>query len=115
MKLNGQSFENSPACHGVSYTVEDAPIDTAVIGIAGRYPESGSWAINHESHEMVYVSRGMGSLAVRGTEPVELQTGDVAHVAPGQYFAWDGDMQIVMSCNPPFSPDQYEVKKEGEL
>lgn len=108
MKLQGQSFENSPDCKGVAYTVPQISHDIAPIEITDRYPSSG-WAINHEVHETVYVARGIGSLALRAGEVTHLASGDVVTIPPKTPFAWDGDMTIVMVCEPAFYPDQYEI------
>lgn len=109
MKLHGQLFTNSDTCKGQSFAA-DAPLDLAEIEISGRYPEVG-WACNRECHEMVRVLRGMGRLMLRGGEMTELSEGDVVHVPAGQWFAWSGDMTIIMACSPAFSPEQYEVEE----
>ena len=110
MKLRGQPFVNSDVCKGQSFAA-NAPLDLAEIEISGRYPEFG-WAMNREVYEMVYVKAGQGSLAIRGEAETQLAAGDVVSVAPGQAFAWDGDMTIVMACSPAFSTEQYEIIEE---
>lgn len=109
MKLNGVTFENSDTCRGTAYVDQSAQIDMAEIVITGRYPERG-WAVNHDVHEMVYIKKGLGSLAIRGKEEAEIAEGDVVSVGPGQRFAWSGEMTIIMACNPPFNPEQYEIE-----
>jgi mannose-6-phosphate isomerase class I len=109
MRIDGQEFSNGPTCSGVSFAVADASLDIARIKINGRYPETG-WAINHASHEMVYVLEGQGEL-IKEDYTTELAAGDAIHVPPETNFAWNGHMTIIMSCNPPFEPNQYEVKK----
>lgn len=113
MKVTGKTFTNSRTCDGVSFTAANAPLDLAVINISGRYPDKGYWARNQECHEMVFVENGQGSMTVRGKERVELTAGDVVHIPPGREFAWDGHLRLIMACNPPFDPDQYEVNAEG--
>lgn len=110
MRLQGQEFTNSDTCRGVMFTAA-APIDFAEITISGRYPEKG-WARNLESHEMVRILRGTGSLVLRDGETTELGEGDVVHVPPEAWFAWDGNMTILMACSPAFSSEQYETKEE---
>ncbi len=110
MKLNGQKFRNSATCEGSTFTASDAPLDMAEITISGRYPESG-WAKNRKSHEIVRVLGGTGSLQLRDADTVRLAEGDVVHVPAGQWFAWGGDMTIIMACSPAFSPEQYEVEE----
>lgn len=114
MSLEENRFKNSEACEGVAYSDKSAPVDMAVIDITGRYPEKG-WAVNHKVHEIVYVTRGMGSLAVKGSEVVQLKEGHVVSVAPEERFAWDGDMIIVMACSPPFDPEQYTLEEQDEV
>lgn len=110
MKLRGAIFKNSTTCEGVAFT-PDAPLDMAEITITGRYPELG-WAKNRECHELVRVLDGAGSLQLRDADTIPLAKGDVVHVPAGQWFAWNGNMTILMACSPAFRPDQYEVKEE---
>ena len=112
MKLSGQKFRNSDTCEGRSFIAVDAPLDIAEITISGRYPETG-WAVNREVHEMVYVKEGRGSLTIRGGAETQLSGGDVVSIAPGQAFAWSGDMTIIMACSPAFDIDQYEIEEES--
>lgn len=111
MELKGETFKNSPTCEGAAYVDSEALIDMSKIDITGRYPESG-WAVNEVTHEMVFVARGIGSLAIKGQQVTHLSEGTVVSVAPGKRFAWEGDMTLIMSCNPPFSSDQYKVEEE---
>lgn len=109
-KLAGKSFENSKTCHGVAFAA-DAPLDLAEITISGRYPEN-RWARNLKSHEMVRGLRGSGSLILRDGETTELKEGDVVHVPPQTWFAWSGNMTILMACSPAFNSNQYEIERE---
>ncbi len=110
MKITGQPFENSSTCHGISYTVPEAPLDLAEITIDGRYPETG-WARNRDCHEIVRVLRGAGRLALRDGVVTHIEAGDVIHVPPSEWFAWSGDMTILMACSPAFDPEQYEIEE----
>ena len=110
MKLSGEQFTNSQTCEGTAFSAEQAPLDIAEIKISGRYPEEG-WAVNEEVHEIVYVSEGRGKLIVKDGAVQELNVGDGAYIAPGQKFAWQGEMTVIMSCHPPFNPDQYKVEE----
>lgn len=114
MKLTGELFENSVTCKGVGYSAEGAVLDIAKIEISGRYPEHG-WAINEKIHEIAYVQRGTGILFIRDVETFSLQEGDVAYVAPGQHFAWSGNMTLILSCSPPFDSTQYKVENKNEV
>lgn len=109
MRLDGQQFTNSNTCQGVSFGVPGAPIDLAEITITGRYPEQG-WARNLESHEMVRILSGTGKLLLEDGESTALQEGDVVHVSPKAWFAWEGQMVILIACGPAFDPEKYEIK-----
>jgi len=113
MKLEGIPFVNSATCSGISFANAAAPLDIAEIIIIGRYPESG-WAKNAECHEMVRVQSGDGQLILKSGEATELSEGDVVHVPPGIWFAWNGDMTITMACSPAFNPNQYELEEEDD-
>lgn len=112
-KMAVQMFTNSEECRGVAVVPEDAPTDIAVIEITGRYPESG-WAVNLEVHEIVHITRGFGSVAIMGAELQDLCAGDIVYISPGKAFAWDGHMELVMACTPPFDPNQYEILIDRE-
>lgn len=112
MKLQGEAFTNSDTCHGTAFVAE-APLDMAEIVISGRYPQTG-WARNRQSHEMVRVLHGAGSLALGEGSATPLAEGDVIHVPPDTWFAWEGDMTMLIVCSPPFSAEQYEIEG-GEL
>ena len=112
MKLEGVPFKNSETCEGKAFAVPGASVDLSVIEINGRYPENG-WAWNREVHEMVYVKRGRGNLAVKNGEITNLNEGDVVSVTPGQKFAWSGDMTLIMACSPPFGSSQYNLEEEN--
>lgn len=109
MKLDGVPFKNSETCEGIAYVAENAPLDLSVIRISGRYPERG-WAVNETVHEIVLVRQGSGNLALKDAELQSLCEGDVAVVSPGQRFAWQGEMELVMACSPQFTANQYKME-----
>lgn len=111
MRLMGTPFENSPDCKGVAFVAPGATHDMAVIEITGRYPKTG-WVMNRKSYEIVYVVDGIGGLAQKDAKPIQLEAGDAVSVPPETLFAWDGDMTIVMSCQPAFTPEQYEEARD---
>ncbi len=108
MKLDGTPFTNSDTCKGVSFGVSGAPLDIARIEISGRYPEQG-WATNEVSTEMVVVNSGEGQLLLKEGGSIAISVGDSVTVAPNQWFAWKGSMELTMSCAPAFDPAQYKV------
>lgn len=113
MKLQGADFTNSRTCHGVSYVADEAPVDLAEITITGRYPERG-WARNLESHEMMRVLSGSGRLLYSDGHEAGFTAGDVLHVPPMTWFAWDGDATILMATSPVFDPDKYKLKETSD-
>lgn len=114
MKVDGVSFKNSDTCEGVSFASSEDSQDLSVITISGRYPESG-WALNKIVHELVYIQSGAGSLIYKSGETIILEKGDVVAVDPQQWFAWDGNMKLIMACQPAFSPKQYKIKDNDEI
>lgn len=110
MKIEGQPFRNSDTCEGVAYNAENATHDIAIVKISGRYPEEG-WAMNETSDEIVTISEGRGKLIKKDEAVLDLEQGDGAFVEARTWFAWDGDMTLVMSCHPSFNPDQYRWKE----
>lgn len=109
MKVEGSHFINGSTCEGDSYTVDDTSHDLAVIRIRGRYPEAG-WAVNDEVHELVYVTDGSGTLEIKNGDDLSLEKGSVVSIAPRKRFAWQGELTLVMTCQPAFYPDQYSLE-----
>lgn len=114
MSLEENRFKNSEACEGVAYSDKSAPVDMAVIDITGRYPEKG-WAVNQVVHEIAYVKRGTGNLAIKGRGVTKLEESFVVLIEPGERYAWEGDMTIVVACSPPFNPEQHALEEQGEI
>ena len=110
MSIEGQPFKNSETCEGVAFVSPEVKHDIANIRITGRYPEEG-WAMNEVSDEVVFVSEGRGRLSRKDEAVQDLEQGKAAFIPAGTWFAWDGDMTIVMSCNPAYSPEQYKWKE----
>lgn len=102
---NAQSFENSPACKGVSYGGTGDDIDGAVITVNGRYPESG-FLVNERSKELVYITAGSGKLLSRESA-VDFGTGDVIFIDNREEFAWDGTFEGFFATSPRFDPAQH--------
>ncbi len=114
MKIEGEQFKNGETCEGVVFANENIPHDIATIKITGRYPEN-DWAMNEIAHELVMVSEGSGSLEFKDGDSLELHTGDAVSVEPGKWFAWNGEMTLIIACSPAFSPDQYKLEDENEV
>lgn len=110
MRLDGVEFENGSTCRGVGFAVKDLPLDIAYVSIHGRYPEKG-WASNELIHEMAWVEKGEGNLLIKDNAPLPLQKGDAVVVKPGEQFAWQGELDIVIACSPPFDKNQYKIEE----
>jgi mannose-6-phosphate isomerase-like protein (cupin superfamily) len=110
MKITGVEFENSSTCRGVGFAERGAPLDLAHISIRGRYPENG-WAMNDIIHEMGWIASGRGSLMIKGGDAQPLQKGDVVLIKPKESFAWEGEMDIIIACSPPFDSQQYNIEE----
>ena len=103
------TYDSSCVIH--EYPTTSTTIDGALVRIAGRYPAEG-FAMNEVSHELVYVIRGKGSVLTEDGSQT-LQEGDEVLIPPGEYFAWDGDLTLFISCVPKFDPVQYKRNSRG--
>ena len=110
-------FTNSDACRGVGIANDSGSHD--IITIKGSYPADGSWACNRVVEEQVIVVSGIGNVALRGVEIIQLDASSQDHravtVEAGTWFRWNGDMTISMVCRPKFEQDQYEVKTDEQI
>ncbi|HVS58704.1 MAG TPA: AraC family ligand binding domain-containing protein [Candidatus Saccharimonadales bacterium] len=106
-KAQAQKFANSPTCTVYEYAMDDPDINGAVGVINGRYPETGM-VVNEVCKEIVYVISGEGSLTTgKTTQP--LAEGDVALIAPGEQYFFEGkDLKIFMPCTPAWYPEQHK-------
>lgn len=107
----GTQFSNSTVCYGEEFAPAGAPLNVAVITIKARYPEIG-YMYNLEAYEMAYVVKGTGVVMNKSGEHRDLSVGDVVFFEPNERIAWDGDMQLVMPCSPPFDPQKHMEEKE---
>jgi mannose-6-phosphate isomerase class I len=106
-----EAFENSPVCKGVSFPGTGRDIDGAYITVSGRYPDAG-YLTNEISKEIVYVTKGSGSLFSKDTV-YEFQAGDVVFIDANDVFAWEGNFEGFFATTPAFNPAQHkEVKGE---
>lgn len=99
-------IKNSKTCTVREYKLDRQNIDIAQVTISGRYPEDGS-VKNNVSTEVCLVISGSGSIVV-DKEKTLLQAGDVILIEPGEKFFWEGVMEIVISCSPAWSIEQYK-------
>lgn len=101
-----ERFQNAPSCEVFEYPHHDPEMDGAVIRIQGRYPQDG-WVRNTKSKELVYIFEGSGKILKEGEEH-ELKKGDMILISPNEWFAWEGEFEMLVVCTPAFKPEQYE-------
>ena len=102
-------FENSDQCTGHSYQFKNKEMDLAHIKVTGRYPSKG-FAFNKECKEMVYVLSGRGKVFSGGKE-AEIKATDLIYIPENEKYYWEGELDILITCNPPFHPDQHECEE----
>ncbi len=103
-----ERIQNGPSCEVFEYPHRDPEIDGALIRIRGRYPESG-WVRNTHSRELAYILEGAGKIYLE-QEDRELHKGDMVLIPPNEWFAWEGNFEMLVVCAPAFRPEQYEKK-----
>jgi mannose-6-phosphate isomerase-like protein (cupin superfamily) len=105
-KYQTLSFSNSPTCSGFNFAFGDKDLDLAVVTVNGRYPEEGH-LINEVCKEIAFVLSGNGKVGV-DNETFELSPGDAVMIQPGERFFWEGELEMLMPCNPAFYPEQHK-------
>ena len=103
-KMDALKHENSPACVAFEYGMSTDKIDSAVIELNGRYPESG-WALNTACTALVHVIRGAGR-ARSEVGDVVLKEDDQLLIHPNEKYALEGHMKLLFSASPAWSPEQ---------
>lgn len=101
-----KEFKNGKYCVSFEYPLNDTDINGAVIELKGRYPEKGR-VVNLKCKEMAYIISGFGKLMVEGKE-VKLSEGDLAFIAPGEKYFWEGKMTMFVPCVPAWYPKQHK-------
>jgi len=104
-KTQSTPFKNSETCTAYEYAMAETAINGAVIELTGRYPTTGR-ATNSISKELVYVTRGSGTIAVDGQE-TSLVQGDQILIQPGEKYYFNGTMQLYIACTPAWKPTQH--------
>lgn len=107
-----QIINNSDYCTVRHYQIEDQDISTAVIEIAGRYPDLGL-SVNQTCKLIAYILKGNGKLT-NETQTLELSEGDMVLIKPMEKYFWEGNMTLVMSSTPGWYPEQYSLINEQD-
>lgn len=107
----GQEFRNSDVCYGREYKPESNNIDVAKISIKGQFPAGNKWGYLEESHEMAVVVKGEGYAETKDGNRYDLVEGDVLYVSPMERFRWGGNMDLIVTCGPAFSPGKHKIEE----
>jgi mannose-6-phosphate isomerase-like protein (cupin superfamily) len=99
-------IENSSVCIAYGYEFKDKDINVAPIEIRGRYPESG-YVINELVKEMFFVSFGNGKVVIEN-ETFEINQGDMIFILPKKKYLIEGNIDLIVSCSPAWSPEQHK-------
>lgn len=96
--------DNTAACRAYEYAMPTGEIDSAVIELKGRYPDEG-WVFNTACTALVHVIKGNGKLLYPESER-ELGEDDQVLLLPQERYAFEGDMKLLFSATPAWSPEQ---------
>ena len=96
--------ENSSACVAYEYQLPTSELDSAVIELSGRYPEKG-WALNTSCTSLIYVIKGAGWV-ISEEARTKVSEGHQVLIEKGEKYALHGDMKLLFSAAPAWSPDQ---------
>lgn len=99
-----QRFENG-AVTSWEYEMKQANLNVAPILIEGRYPEAG-YTSNVLCDSIVHVVSGMGILATNDGTVVELSRNVQVHLAVGDAYYFEGDLEILYAATPAWTPEQ---------
>lgn len=98
--------ENSLVCTAYEYQMPTRELDSAVIEITGRYPESG-WVMNTACTSLVHIIKGEGHvISEAGSQALE-EDGQLL-IEKGEKYAFEGTMKLLFSAAPAWSSDQVE-------
>lgn len=101
-----KKVQNSKNCLVYEYPLQDKSINGVFVELRGREPDEGC-VVNSVCKELAYVIKGSGIIMIDNKE-VELKTGDLILIEPGEKFFWNGDMDLFISCTPAWYADQYK-------
>ncbi|HEX6416153.1 MAG TPA: hypothetical protein VFZ62_01380 [Candidatus Saccharimonadales bacterium] len=101
--------DNTAACTAYEYGMPTGEIDSAVVELSGRYPDEG-WVFNTACTALVHVIKGEGRVLTPGGER-ELGEDDQVLIKPDERYAFEGDLKLLFSATPAWSPDQARHEK----
>jgi len=97
-------FDNG-AVTSWEYEMHNASLNLAPISINGRYPENG-FTSNLKSDSIIYVTEGSGLLKLSDNTVVELAKNDQVHLAVGDEYCFEGNLDMIYAASPPWVPEQ---------
>ncbi len=100
-------IKNSNTCIVTKHAINDELIDFAIVNVTGRYPET-QYAINRTFKEIVYIHAGNGKVTINGKEHL-IGAGDLVLIEAGEKFAWEGKLDLFISCSPAFIIEQHHI------
>lgn len=97
-------YENG-AVTSWEYEMQNANLNVAPISIQGRYPENG-FTSNLKSDSIIHVTKGAGLLALNNGTTVKLEKNDQVHLAVGDVYYFEGDLEIIYAASPAWTSEQ---------
>lgn len=98
---------NSASCSVSEYPLQSSKMDMARARITGRYPDKGR-VVNQKCDELAYVLAGQGVVVIEDQEII-LQPEDVVLIEAGERYFWSGDLQLLLTCTPVWTPEQHKL------
>jgi len=103
---NTRKFENG-AIVAWEYEMQNTNLNVACISIKGRYPENG-FTRNLQSDSIVHIVNGNGIVGIRGGTTTDLTADDQIHLAIGDAYYFEGDLEIIYAASPAWTSEQTE-------
>lgn len=100
-------YNNSDKCIAYEYPLGDNNLNVALVEVNGRYPEAGK-VLNEKCKEIAFIIEGRGKVVVNDRE-VLLEKGDSVLIEPKEEIYWEGDLKMLLSCSPAWTPEQYRI------
>jgi len=97
-------FEND-AVMSWEYEMQNANLNVAPISIKGRYPDNG-FTCNLKSDAIVHILDGTGIIGLKDGSSVALAKNDQLHLAVGDFYYFEGDLDIIYAASPGWTTEQ---------
>lgn len=98
-------YHENGAVASWEYEIQNTNLNVASISIQGRYPETG-FTSNLKSDSIIHVTNGVGLLGLDNGAKVELEKNDQVHLAVGDAYYFEGDLEIIYAASPAWTPEQ---------